>query len=304
MKSVLRGLLFLLGSLPLPVLHGLGALLGSVLAVVPNSYRGLAWLHLQICLPELPERERRRILRASLRHMGMAVAEAAAIWFGPRWRLARWLDDAATRAQLQELARNGAVILCPHVGSWELAGMFCAGAGPITSLYKEQWGVFEELIKEGRERLGARLAPSTIHGVKALMEALRRGEMIGILPDQDPPPGSGVFAPLFGVPAHTTALVGKLAARARAPVWFCVAERLPGRGFRFHLQPAPEGVTDPATGPAALNRGIEECLRRFPGQYWWSYRRFRRRPPGMREIYGGRSANRDYARLADRARNG
>jgi Kdo2-lipid IVA lauroyltransferase/acyltransferase len=287
MRVAARILLVTLGSLPLAVLHGLGALLGVLLWLVPNKLQALARRHIAMAFPDLDDAARGRILRESLRHMGMAVLEAPALWFGPRRRLLRWFDPAAS-ARMREIAAGGALILTPHVGSWELAGLFVSSQARVTSLYKPQKGVFDALIKEGRERLGARLVPSTIHGVKALMEALKRGETIGVLPDQDPPWGSGVFAPLFGVPAHTTELVSKLAARTRLPVWFVLAERLPARGYRFHfvaLPPDVADVSDGAKGAAALNRGIEQVLRLLPGQYWWSYKRYRRRPPGEPDFY-------------------
>lgn len=278
----------LLGSLPLVVLQALGAFGGAVLWWLPNSPRYWTCWHLRRCLPELDARTRRRIARQSLGHMLKAIIEAPAFWFGARARLDLWLDDEAARAQLQALRAQdkGVIWLCPHLGAWELAGLFCSANGPMTSLYKPQKGVIDGLMHRGRTRLGADLVPTTGAGVKSLLAALKRKEMIGILPDHDPPPGSGVFAPLFGIQAHTTELVSKLAARSGAPVWFCIAERLPrGRGYRIHLLPAPDGVADPQTGVAALNRGVEDMIRRWPEQYWWAYRRYRRRPPGEAKFY-------------------
>jgi KDO2-lipid IV(A) lauroyltransferase len=286
MRLLIHSLLFAFGCLPLAVLHALGALAGTLLWAVPNRTCDLARKHVAIAFPQLPQPQREAIVRASLRHMGMSILEAPAIWFGPRWRLQRWIRDEKVRAQLKAVGTRGLILLCPHIGSWELAGMLVSDTVQVTSLYKPQKGVFDELIKQGRARFGQKLAPSTIHGVKQLIEALRAREAIGILPDQDPPWGSGVFAPLFGVPAHTTELVSKLAARAQVPVWFLLAERLPwARGFRFHLVRAPDGIDDPASGPAMLNRGIEEVLRQMPQQYWWAYKRYRRRPPGEPEFY-------------------
>lgn len=288
MRFLLRGVLVGLGYLPLIVLHGLASTLGSLLWVVPNNRKRIALMHLELCLPELPEDERRWIARQSLLHLAKAILEAPAIWFGPERRLRRWLDDPEAAARLKDIvSTGGSIVLCPHIGSWELAGMFCAGQGPITSLYKPQKGAADALILEGRKRLGAHLVPTTGAGVKALLQALKQGEMIGVLPDQDPPPGSGVFAPLFGIPAHTTELVSKLAARTQAPVCFCYAERLPwGRGFRFHIKPlSSAGVADAQSGAAALNRGIEAVLTHLPEQYWWSYKRFRRLPKGIQSPY-------------------
>lgn len=288
MRFLLRALFVGLGYLPLLVLHGIASTLGTLLWIVPNNRKRIALLHLEVCLPELPEHERRWIARQSLLHLAKAVFEAPAIWFGPEKRLRRWLHDPDASARLREVvSAGGSIVLCPHIGSWELAGMFCAANGNITSLYKPQKGEIDALILEGRKRLGAHLVPTTGAGVKALLQALKQNEMIGVLPDQDPPRGSGVFAPLFGIPAHTTELVSKLAARTLAPVCFCYAERLPwGGGFRFHVKTLNSAsVADAQSGTAALNRGIESVLTHLPEQYWWSYKRFRRLPAGIQSPY-------------------
>lgn len=287
-KNLMRAGILVFAWLPLPLLHGVGALLAALLWLIPNQLKAVSLRNLERCLPELPPAQRRRLARQSLSQSMQAVLEASAIWFGPERRLRRWFDDAAARAQLAEVSKHGAIILCPHLGSWELAGMFCAANGGIASLYKPQKGAIDELIFEGRSRLGATLVPTSAGGVRALLQQLKGGGMIGVLPDHDPPRGSGVFAPLFGIPAHTTVLVGKLAGRIGLPVWFCYAERLTwGRGFRLHLKAAPADVTDAQTGAAALNRGIEEVIRHLPEQYWWGYKRYRRRPPGGENIYAG-----------------
>lgn len=288
MERIAHSLLAALGFLPLRILHALAALASVALWLLPTKPRRLTRWHLRHCLPELDADVRQRIERRSLGHMLKAITEAPAFWFGPRARLDRWLDDPAAAAQAHALRAQGrgVIWLCPHWGAWELAGLFCSLHGPLTTLYKPQKGVADTLMLRGRTRLGANLVPTSGAGVKALLSALKRNEMIGILPDHDPPAGSGVFAPLFGIPAHTTALVSKLAARSGAPVWFCLAQRLPrGRGYRFHLQPAPTDIGDPDHGVAALNNAIEAIVRRWPDQYWWAYERYRRQPPGHANPY-------------------
>jgi len=288
MSFFLKALLYLLGWLPLSVLHALGALAGSLLAWLPNKPKRMTRWHVQHCLPELGAAQRQRIIATSLRQMMKTAIEAPAFWFGPAARLQGWLHDEAAIRQLAALrAENrGVILLCPHLGAWELAGLFCSAQGPMSTLYKPQDSAIDTLMERGRSRLGAQLVPTTASGVKALLAALKRKEMLGILPDHDPPPGSGVFAPLFGMAAHTTELVSKFAARSGAPVWFCIAERLAGaRGFRIHLLPAPDGIADPQTGVATLNAGIEALIRRWPEQYWWAYKRYRRQPEGQPDLY-------------------
>ncbi len=188
MAHLLRGTLIVFGHMPLAVLHGLATLIGSLMWLLPNNRKRIALRHLELCLPELPDAERRTIGRRSLIHFCKAILEAPAIWFGPEKRLKCWLADAGAQKQLDSLvALGGNILLCPHIGSWELSGMFCAQQGAITTLYKPQKGAIDALILEGRSRLGATLVPTTGGGVRALLHALREGHMIGVLPDQDPP---------------------------------------------------------------------------------------------------------------------
>jgi KDO2-lipid IV(A) lauroyltransferase len=289
MPTLLRWTLLALAQLPLPLLHSLGWLLGSLLWRVPNGLRAVTRRHLELCFPELGPAERERIGRLSLIESGKAVCESPALWFGSERRLRRWIGGEAALGALHAAMAGGrgAIMLTPHLGAWEIASFFCAQAAPITVLYKPQKGAFDALILRGRSRLGVRPVPTSSGGVKALLGALKRGELVGILPDHDPPEESGTrFAPLFGIPANTMDLVGKLAARSGAPVWFVMAERLPfGRGFRFHLERAPAGIDQAETSAVALNQGVEACVTRFPEQYWWGYKRYRRRPPGAADPY-------------------
>ncbi|TXH99627.1 MAG: hypothetical protein E6Q76_19535 [Rhizobium sp.] len=289
MEGLLRILLILFGALPLPLLHGLGFGVGTLLWWLPNSLRRNTVFHLQRCMPELSPAERNRIARHSLIHSAKAVFEAPALWFAPKWRLRRWLQAPQTQAQMRALIAGGKglILLSPHIGAWELAGLFCADNGMITSLYKPQKGAMDAVILRGRKRNGATLVPTSTGGVKSLLQALRHGQMVGILPDHDPPEHSGEFAPLFGLTAHTTTLVSKLAGRSEVPVYFIYAERLSwGRGFRYHMRKAPDGIGDRAQGLIALNQGVEEVIRHLPEQYWWGYKRYRRQPAGAPNFYG------------------
>lgn len=291
MASALRLLLTIIGHLPLALLHAVGWLVARVIVNVPNRFRRITDLHLKRCLPELEPKVRLHIAQRSLLHSVLAVVEAPAIWFGPVSRRQRWIA-ADTRALEQVRALHalgrGVILLTPHQGAWELSSYYCATVAPITVLYKPQKGAADAVIRAGRCRQAPITpVPTTSGGVKALLSALKRGELIGILPDHDPPLGSGtLFAPFFGIPANTMDLIGKLAARSKAPVYFFIAERLAwGRGFRFHLLPASTAISDATLGPSALNEGVEQCIRKLPEQYWWSYRRYRRRPAGEPAFY-------------------
>ena len=105
-----------------------------------------------------------------------------------------------------------------------------------------------------------------------LYRALARGEAVGLLPDQAPGVGEGVWADFFGRPAYTMTLVTRLQRVSDAAVIMAFAERLhDGRGYRLHLEPLATGDLD----EAGLNRAIEAQVRRCPAQYLWSYNRYK-----------------------------
>ena len=133
----------------------------------------------------------------------------------------------------------------------------------------------EPLMIEGRNRPNLRLAPADMTGVRALIRALGRGEAVGFLPDQVPGEGEGEWAEFFGRPAYTMTLAGKLAEREGVRCFLVFGRRLPrGEGFAMVLRPlAPALAGERPT--RRLNRALEAVVRECPGQYLWSYNRYK-----------------------------
>jgi len=151
----------------------------------------------------------------------------------------------------------------------------------------------QPLIEAGRGRDRVRLAPANLGGVRLLLKALRRGEAVGILPDQVPARGEGIWADFFGRPAYTMTLVGKLVEATGASVIMTAAVRLPdGTGYAIHFTEFA-GIISGDDGARALNAAIERLVKLEPSQYLWSYNRYKvpagaMPPPGGRD--GGRGA--------------
>lgn len=282
--------------LPLPAVHALGAGAGWLLARFPTEARRITRINIARCLPELGAAERRRLARLSLMETGKTVAETGPLWLWKRDRILDLMQDVTGEDRLEEAlaAGRGAILAAPHLGAWELVGLYSSLRHPITSLYRPpRLGGLDALMKGARERFGATLVPADAAGVRALLKALRRGELLGILPDQEPRYGNGVFTPFFGLPAYTMTLLGRLARQSGAPIFIAYAERLAaGRGYRLHYLPlAPMPADTPVEEiTAAVNAGIEACVRRLPQQYQWSYKRFRTRPPGEARLYSRRAS--------------
>lgn len=288
---ILRLLLAAFATLPLRADHALGSLIGRIAALVPSRMRHVTRRNLALCFPAMSEQERRRLERQSLIETGKTLTEAGPLWRWPRERLLGIIRDTPGLDAVEQARAegHGVILLGPHIGAWELVGLYASIRWPMTSLYKPpKQAALEAPMHEARERLGASLVPTDASGVKALLQALKRGEVIGILPDQEPTDGQGVFASFLGQPAYTMVLASRLIGRGSARAFLTFAERLPrGAGFRLHFIPAEDDFysADIGTSAAALNRGVEACIRIAPAQYQWSYKRFRKRPEGMPKVY-------------------
>ena len=280
----------LLGVLPLPALRAIGAAVGCAGYWLPTRERRVTDANLRLAYPELDALARRRLARRSLCETGKTFAEFAAVWTWSRERLLRQIDQVTGEEPVREAlaAGRGVIIAGPHLGNWELGGAYCSLKHAITTLYQKPRIVeLEPLSRRYRERFGARLVPAGVSAVRALLASLHRGEMVGILPDQDAGTGLGVFAPFFGQPANTMMLLPRLAAHTDALVVITYAERLPDGRFHLRFVPASEGIHDADVERAAavLNADVERAVRSAPEQYLWSYKRFRIRPPGFPDPY-------------------
>jgi len=288
---LLRGILQLCAGLPLPLSHAFGALLGRLFYLFPNELRYVARCNLAVCLPQLSAAQRERLTRATLVESGKFFAEVGRVWLGTRKQFDAMVRQVHGEAHLQAALaqRKGVFIVAPHQGSWEVLGLYLSTRHPMTSMYRPPpIAALDDVVRASRQRFGATLVPTDVSGVRKLMAALKENQLIGILPDQDPGPQAGEFAPFFGVAANTMTLFTRLAQKTQAPALLCHAERLPrGQGFDIWLQPMSDAVAaqDATVALTALNAAVAALAEQRPTQYLWVYRRFRTRPPGAADIY-------------------
>jgi len=274
-------------------LHALGALLGWLVWLLSPSYRRR--LHANAAQAGLTPGQRRR----SVAEAGKMGTEGLRLWLRPpddpiadpiEWHGAHLIDDALR-------AGRGLLLLTPHLGSFELSAQAYAERWgrlkPITVLYRPaRHPALRALQERARARPALAAAPADLGGVRQMLRALRRGEAVGLLPDQVPPHGQGTWAPFFGRPAYSMTLAARLALQSGAPVLLARCERLPaGRGYRLSLSPLAEPIPAAAADDDALqraqaaviNRAMEQQIRQCPEQYLWGYNRYklpRGSPPG------------------------
>jgi KDO2-lipid IV(A) lauroyltransferase len=278
MASFLFKLLFrLLALLPLRTLHSLGALLGRLTYALSETYAARTRENLRQANVALDEAEYQRLLSETIAESGKSLTELAWIWSRPYEEVVGKVQECKGLEHIAaaQARGKGIIFLTPHLGCFEISALYAAQRVPITVLYRPpRLGWLEGVMRGGRERGQAKLAKADVSGVRLLFKALKRGEAIGLLPDQVPSRGEGEWADFFGRPAYTMTLVGRLAESSGATVLIAYSERLAqGQGYVIHVEPLALDFAQPV--PRQINAALERVIRACPAQYLWSYNRYK-----------------------------
>ncbi len=281
----------IMARLPLPLIHFIAWPLGMLLVLIPNKQRHCARINVRICLPQYSFWRRQYIWMRSLIEIVKTFLETPRLWMSDPdsvLQLVRKVDGLDAIEQAIKMGK-GVILIAPHLGNWEMIGLFLTPQLPMVMMYRPQKNKeLDDIIRNGRRRFGGELVPSTRKGLAILLKSLHENKTIGILPDQNPGAGTGVFVPFFGIPANTPVFATRLASRTGAAAFIVTAERLRfGQGYHLKISPTSECLYDQDVeiGAACMNRDMEKIILQRPEQYWWGYNRFRHRPEGEADIY-------------------
>ncbi|MDY6816562.1 MAG: lysophospholipid acyltransferase family protein [Pseudomonadota bacterium] len=286
-KSIFR----LIALLSLRNAQRFGRLMGNIAWKLNFRSADTTKKNLRACYPGLSNAQIEEFARQSLRETGATAMELPLMW---EWPVEKCMDliveiEGEELLDNYETGKRGLLLLAPHLGNWELAGLFFANKYKMAALYSppNQAGL-ETYIKEVRSRNGSELVATSRRGIARLFTILKEGGVVGILPDQSPPPEAGEVAPFFGIPTLTMTLASKLVHKTGAMPLVTYAQRLPdAAGFKIVIRKVDPGLAsrDMPESLTALNRSVEKCIEGAPEQYQWEYKRFRRAAPGATKLY-------------------
>ncbi|AOW12130.1 lipid A biosynthesis acyltransferase [Hydrogenophaga crassostreae] len=273
--------------LPLSWVRGLGWAVGHLLHTLAGKRRHIARTNWALCFPAQSEAERNRAVRQHF------------VVFTQSWLDRGWIwgaSEATVRSRiklvgdLDALSDDGAVaIFAPHFVGLDAGGaaLSLAFSRNFISLYARQRNVaIDQWVRAGRLKFGSVRLVEKHESLRTLIQALRSGEALYLLPDMDLGPTDSVFVPFFGVPAATVPTLPRLAQLGRARV-VSVISRLTPEGYEVTVLPAwrdyPTG--DAQADTATMNQRLEEMIATMPEQYYWVHKRFKTRPPGEKPLY-------------------
>jgi len=276
--------------LPLKLIHFLGMLMGKISWQSNSRIRRIAEKNIKLCFPELTHLQQEELVKKSLYETCKVILETGKMWLCNTHKTLQLVKKIENQHLIDDALKNnkGVIIAMPHYGSWELTSLYCAEHYPMTTMYAPQEDLkVENLMRQARQRTGAKLVPIDNSGIRAMSKALKQSELISILPDQSPK-NNGLFVPFFGQPCYTMTLLSKLAQKNNATVIFTYAKRLDdSSGFEIIFRESGKdlsklGLEDSV---AQMNLDIEKLIRETPYQYQWTYKRFKEQEEGKPSVY-------------------
>ena len=274
---MIRLFLALCSFLPLRANHSFGAFLGKLLFIFSSDAKNASKQNLKICFPSLNEGDLQNLLKKVLIETGKNLTESGLIWNQSFKENSNLIRNIYGEKYLDSSEKT--ILLVPHIGCWEITGRVIADKRKITFMYRPlRSSKQNDYLLARRNQGNLTMASADSSGILKIQRALNKGELIGILPDQDPGEEGGIMAPFFDKDVNTMTLLARLAKKHNAKVLMFWANRLDnGRGYDLNFEPVDLSINgdDLESYVKVMNKSIESLVRKTPEQYMWSYRRFK-----------------------------
>jgi KDO2-lipid IV(A) lauroyltransferase len=279
---------------PASVARAVGIVLGRLVYLLHGRLRRVGLRNLQFAFPQMAASARRRILRRLFTTLGRQLGDFCRFPRYNRQNISQLaVYDGFENFERAQARGKGVLFLAAHFGGWEVSSFMHALHGhPLHILVRPLDNPYlDRLVTRYRSLSGNRTIPKQDFA-RTMLAALRGGETIGILMDQNMAPEQGVFVDFFGIPACTSTLMARMALRTEAAVVPALCFWDPAlRRYRMRFEPALETLrsgneeADIVANTAAYTKVIEDYARRYPEQWLWVHRRWKTRPPGEAPLY-------------------
>lgn len=266
-------------TLPLKMQLALGRGIGRLAFRLSKRDRRIAQINIDLCLPELDEQARARILREHFEALGCTVFETGLVWWASDRRMRKLISIEGEEHLRAALAQGrGALLLSAHFTTLEMGARALTLLGPTSFMYLTPANpLVAEFSRRGRSRHTVQAIASD--QIRDLLQNLKRNLPVWYAPDQRFNDKSSAVVPFFNVPAGSNIATPRLAKISGAPVLpYFPVRREDNTGYVMRIHPALDNFpsTDPIADTSRYHALIEAHARRYPAQYLWTYKRFKR----------------------------
>lgn len=286
--ALLRTFTWLARLVPLGVARRGGAAIGRLGYRPFGIRRNVVERQIAAAFPGLDPAGVERIARGSYGNLGRLAIELTLLPYLENKGLGALFEEEGDFDVIAQAMQEGkGVVACTgHVGNWELAGAYLAIRGvPLDAVARRMANpLVDAYLTRARSRTGMRVIYDS-DAVRQVTRGLKEGRVAGLVADQGVLGLASTYVPFFGRPAKTPRGPAVFALRLNAPVVFCAAILQSSGKYRFVAERIPVASTgdrdaDVDATVAAFTRALERLVRRYPEQYFWQHRRWKRQPEG------------------------
>ena len=277
--------------MPLEVARGCGRLLGRLLYVVNSTTVRVIRRNIELAYQDRSTAEQEALIKASISEQGALISEMGHVWRrSPAYVMSKIRVVGQEHLDAALAAKQGVLVLAPHVGNWEVLPHHLVTQGDLFGLFEPPKlpSVGAEVLAN-RQRPGGEYVPTTPKGLVRLIRHFKQGGLTGVLPDQVPSQESaGLNVPFMGVECFTASLCANLLSKSKARAVIAGVFRVHG-GWEVLYNPVSEAIysDDPEIALRAMNNDVQTLFTGRDQQYQWSYKRFRTLPRSLADHYAG-----------------
>ena len=285
--GALRTVIGALRSLPMERAAAVGARLGALGYFPLGIRRRVVTRQIAAAFPERSDDDVRRIAKAAYEHLGRAFVETLRASEIGREAVLELFEEPEGWEHVERAMSlgKGMIFATGHIGNWELGGSWIAARGiPFDAIVRRQGNpLFDRYIYETRARIGMTVVYDS-EAVRRVPRSFREGRAVAFVADQGVKGLASTFVPFFGRPAKTPRGPAVFALRFGIPVVFAAALRQPSGKYRLLCEPVEVVETGDREADVdaivlRFTQVLERLVRRYPEQYFWHHRRWRRQPP-------------------------
>jgi KDO2-lipid IV(A) lauroyltransferase len=205
-----------------------------------------------------------------------------------RENIAEWIRyEGLENFKMAQARGRGVLVATAHLGNWELSAFAHAWmTAPMHIVVRPIDNPRVDAMVEQRRALSGNRILEKKDAARDILRALKAGDAVGILIDQNTAPEEGVFIDFFGIKACAGAAFAKLAHHSGAAVvpgfalWSEEEQR-----YVLRFDPMIEMTGDVQDDTQRIHTHLENVILQHADQYLWIHRRWKTRPPGEAPVY-------------------
>lgn len=291
----------LFAAIPKNILCLWGKILGMLIYYLDMPHRRVVTRNLKFAYPEWADEEICKVPRRIFQNLGITILEILQMAFFSK---EDFLQNIRIRGEAHLLdaveGGKGVIIISAHLGNWEAASLFspCYFGYPVTVVVRKiESGIINRWIFKLRTRFGNSIIDKE-GALPEMTQTLRGGEILALMIDQGTKKSEGVELVFYGKKVTVTPAAAMLALRCKSPVLpvFCVREE--DQKLTIIIEPPLQLVktkdlrSDLSTNTQIMTDAIENTVRRYPDQWLWLHKRWKRFYPDLYPEYIARRKRR------------